>query len=151
MKAIVKFNTLFIVSDYDMKTINKVNKFRHEALNLYKGEGDKKDLVFSITTGPEAYYSKNGFQFNEDTIIGAPHAIMTIQIPKWRENKNEIQAWIREEIGMGIVYANEVEEQIETALVGIAADEATMNDSVTFDDGILADDEVASDEVVVGE
>lgn len=76
---------------------------------------------------------------------------MTIQIPKWRENKNEIQAWIREEIGMGIVYANEVEKQIETALVGIAADEATMNDSVTFDDGILADDDVASDEVVVGE
>lgn len=146
MKAIVKFNTLFIVSNYDMKTINKVNKFRHEALNLYKGEGDKKDLVFSVTTGLEAYYSKNGFQFKADTIAGDPHAVMAVQIPEWLEDKDAIQAWIREEIGMGIVYANEVEKQIETALVEIAVDEATMNASVTFDEEVPVSDEVVDGE-----
>lgn len=134
MKAIVKFNTLFLSSEYDTKTLEKVAKYRPDALQLVKGEGDDKEVVCAM--GVSNYCEGAGvfgITFANDSVTEPHVAVTSVRIPPECTTAESINNWIREHLGMAIVNCNKIEDQIKTALVEIAADEATMNAAITIE------------------
>ena len=81
MKAIVKFNNLFITSAYDIATLQKVKKFRPDALVLFKGEGKEKEPVCAIMVSKTASANSNGICFAKDSITAPKVATMSLELP----------------------------------------------------------------------
>lgn len=144
MKAIVKFNTLFLSSEYDTKTLKKVAQYRPEALQLVKGNGEDKEIVCAM--GASDYHETAGVfgvTFVNDSVTEPHVAVVSVKIPPECNTTETINNWIRAHLGMAIVNCNKIEEQIKNALVEIAADEATMNAAITIEND--AEPEVEAD------
>ena len=140
MKANVTINTLFVTSAYDMATLNKVKKFRPEALNLYEGDEKKKTCTCSIGVGSQDDIGKYGICFAKDSVTGEKVAALSRPVPADLKSAQEIHEWVNEEYGLVIVKCKKIEEQVATALTEIDADVASMNEAITVD-GETADAE----------
>lgn len=133
MKAIVKFNNLFITSKFNMATLKKVAKFRHEALNLTKGEGKEKTTVCVLSTGDKASYSPYGLVFAKDSVTAPNVATMAVELPSTLKTTDDINEWVRDKFGLSIVNCEKIEAQIDAAMTEIDADEAAMNAAITIE------------------
>lgn len=134
MKAIVKYNNLFITSAYDIETLKKVKKFRPDALVLYKGEGKEKEPVCAIAVSGSTSANNNGICFAKDSITTPKVAAMSIELPADLKSVDAINEWVRDRLGLAIVNCTKIEEQIAEAMTSIAADEAAMNAAITIED-----------------
>lgn len=141
MKAIVKFNNLFITSEYDIETLKKVKKFRPEAMTLYKGEGKEKEPVCAIMISKTASANQNGVCFAKDSVTAPKVATMAMELPTDLSTADKINEWVRDQLGLAIVNCTKIEEQIATALTEIANDEALMNAAITIEDEATPDAE----------
>lgn len=133
MKAIVKFNNLFITSKFNMATLKKVAKFRPEALNLTKGEGKEKTTVCVLSTGDKASYSPYGLVFAKDSVTAPNVATMAVELPSTLKTTDDINEWVRDKFGLSIVNCEKIEAQIDAAMTEITADEAAMNAAITIE------------------
>ena len=133
MKAIVKFNNLFITSKFNMATLKKVAKFRPEALNLTKGEGKEKTTVCVLSTGDKASYSPYGLVFAKDSVTAPNVATMAVELPSTLKTTDDINEWVRDKFGLSIVNCEKIEAQIDAAMTEIDADEAAMNAAITIE------------------
>lgn len=133
MKAIVKFNNLFITSEYDIDTLKKVKKFRPDALTLYKGEGKEKEPVCAILISKTASANENGICFAKDSVTTPKVAAMSMELPSDLDTADKINEWVRDKLGLAIVNCTKIEEQIANALNEIATDEAAMNAAITIE------------------
>lgn len=134
MKAIVKFNNLFITSNYNIETLQKVEKFRPDALVLYKGEGKEKEPVCAIGVSRNASANAMGVTFAKDSVTSPKVATMSIELPAGLTDATKINAWVRDILGLAIVNCNKIEDQIAAAMTEINADEAAMNAAITIED-----------------
>lgn len=133
MKAIIKYNALFIASEHDVATIEKVKKYYPEALTLYKGEGEEREPVCAIATGDFASANEYGVVFANDSISEPKVAMMGVEIPSELTSQDEVRAWVRDKFGMMLVNCNKIDQQITAALVEIRNDESAMNSFIIFD------------------
>lgn len=133
MKAIVKYNNLFITSAYDVATLKKVKKFRPDALTLYKGEGKEKEPVCAIMVSGSASANENGICFAKDSVTAPNVAAMSIELPADLKTTDAINEWVRDRLGLAIVNCTKIEEQIATAMTEINADEAAMTAAITIE------------------
>lgn len=133
MKAIVKYNNLFITSEYDMATLKKVNKFRPEALVLYKGEDKDKTVACMMGIGDEGSASPFGIIFAKDSVTAPNVATVTIALDSKLKTTDDINAWVRDQLGLAIVNCTKIEAQIANAMTEIAADEAAMNSAIVIE------------------
>lgn len=133
MKATVKYNSLFITSAYDIKTLEKVAKFRPDALDLYKGEGKEKEVVCSIAVSKKASANDLGITFAKNSATAPYVATMSIDLPDDANTTEKINAFVRDKLGLAIVNCLKIEEQIATALTEIASDEAAMDAVITIE------------------
>ena len=134
MKAIVKFNNLFITSAYNVETLKKVAKFRPDALVLYKGEGKEKEPVCAIGVSKNASANAMGVTFAKDSVTNPKVATMNIELPVGLTDATKINEWVRDMLGLAIVNCNKIEDQIAAAMTEIAADEAAMDAAITIED-----------------
>ena len=146
MKAIVKFNNLFITSKFNMATLKKVAKFRPEALNLTKGEGKEKTTVCVLSTGDKASYSPYGLVFAKDSVTAPNVATMAVELPSTLKTTGDINEWVRDKFGLSIVNCEKIEAQIDAAMTEIDADEAAMNAAITIENEAAPEAEAADAE-----
>ena len=146
MKAIVKFNNLFITSKFNMATLKKVAKFRPEALNLTKGEGKEKTTVCVLSTGDKASYSPYGLVFAKDSVTAPNVATMAVELPSTLKTTDDINEWVRDKFGLSIVNCEKIEAQIDAAMTEIDADEAAMNAAITIENEAAPEAEAADAE-----
>lgn len=146
MKAIVKYNNLFITSTYNIETLQKVEKFRPDALVLYKGEGKEKEPICDIGVGKTAHANQMGVTFAKDSVTTPKVATMSIELPAGLTDTAKINAWVRDKLGLAIVNCNKIEDQIAAAMTEIAADEAAMNAAITIEDDDAQPEHTEDDE-----
>lgn len=141
MKAIVKFNNLFITSAYDVATLAKVAKFRPDALSLTKGEGKEKTVLCMMGVGKKASYSPFGIVFEKDSVTAPKVATLTVELPESLKTTADINAWVRDNLGLAIVNCEKIEAQVAAAMTEIAADEAAMNAAITIENDVAPEAE----------
>lgn len=146
MKAIVKFNNLFITSAYDIATLQKVKKFRPEALVLFKGEGKEKEPVCAIMVSKTASANSNGICFAKDSITAPKVATMSLELPADLKTADAVNEWVRDRLGLAIVNCAKIEDQIAAAMGEINADEAAMNAAITIENEVAPETEAADAE-----
>ena len=146
MKAIVKFNNLFITSKFNMATLKKVAKFRPEALNLTKGEGKEKTTVCVLSVGDKASYSPYGLVFAKDSVTAPNVATMAVELPSTLKTTDDINEWVRDKFGLSIVNCEKIEAQVDAAMTEINADEAAMNAAITIENEVAPEAEAADAE-----
>lgn len=146
MKAIVKFNNLFITSKFDVATLKKVAKFRPEALNLTKGEGKEKTTVCVLGVGDKASYSPYGIVFSKDSVTAPNVATLAVELPASLKTTADINEWVRDKLGLAIVNCEKIEAQVDAAMAEIVADEAAMDAAITIENEAVPEAEAADAE-----
>lgn len=137
MKVSVKHNMMFIVSDYSLDELRKVERYHHEAMLLYAADGAE---VFRVTVSPMTSNVGNyGICFAYQGFDGK--AVFNCQIPYDRKTAEDVREWIIEEYGVILQNLSAVEEKISNAMNEIAATEAAVNNMIVIETD-SSDDEV---------
>ena len=127
MKVVISQNVMSIVSDYSLTDLERVAKFRPEALKLYTGEGNNKELDFVVKVSDyEGSFGRNGLVF-ADEAVGTHKAVISENLPQGLNTSEDIKEYIRETLGLAIVKGTAVESQIAAAMDEISADEAAID------------------------
>ena len=117
-----------IKSAHSIAEIKKVQKYRPEALVLYKGEGKDKEPVFAVGVGSGAgKINEFGATFGgQESSDGK--ATITIMVP---DGTKEPADWAQEYIGTAILKLNKVEEKFGEALNSIDTEVAAIRENIT--------------------
>lgn len=129
MKVSVKHNMMFIVSDYSLDELKKVNRYRREAMSLYAADGAETFRVDVSPMTPSA--SKYGVSFAHQGVDGK--AVFNCQISSDCKTAEDVREWIVEEYGMILQNLAMVEEKISNAMNEIAAAEAAVSNMIVVE------------------
>lgn len=129
MKIVISQNVMSVVSEYSLADLERVEKFRPEALKLYTDD-KHTDLDFVIKTGFEGSVGKLGLVF-ADEAVGTHKAVISETVPQGFETSDDIKEYVREEVGLSVVKGTAVEAQITAAMDEISADEAAIDACIT--------------------
>lgn len=118
-----------IESEHTLKEIQTLEKFRPKTLSLFEGDAGKKEEVFRIGTTVKgtgsinAYGATFGTQASKDG-----KATITMMIP---EGTEDTKRWAADVIGVSIIKLNKVEEQFESALAEVLAEQEAVEATIT--------------------
>ena len=117
-----------IESGIDLKTLQKVSKYRPNALCLFEGSGKDKEAVFAVgTTRGTGSISKYGASFGSATTVEGK-ATITMMIP---EGAGDPKQWVMEQVGTAILNLNKVEAQVEPAIAEIDGELEAIEGNIT--------------------
>lgn len=128
MKVIIAGQAIVINSELKFEDIQKIKKYRPEALTLYEGEGAEREPVFMIGTG-EASINKYGVTFAGATRDDAKQATLTITT---NYAGDDIKGFVADELGSAIIKLGKLEEQLPAVLAEIDAQVAAIQANITI-------------------
>lgn len=116
-----------IESSADLETIEKVAKYRPNALKLFEGTGKDKETVFAVDAGRGlGSINKYGVSFGAATTVDGK-ATVTIMIPEGTEDAKE---YVKEKVGVAILNLNKVEQQFAGAVSEIDTELANIEANI---------------------
>ncbi len=124
----VSGSAMIVESGYKLEDIKKLEKYRPEALKLYEGEGANKKMVYKVFTGKggAGAINENGATFGVNTTADG-RATITVIIP---DGVDDPKAWVEENVGVGILRLNKVEEQYAQFLADIDTEIAEIRENI---------------------
>lgn len=130
--AVIKIvgNVAVVESDAQLDAIEKLQKYRPEALRLYDGTGKDKEEVFAVCAAPKGNGSINryGASFGTATTVDG-NAIITLAIP---EGTSDPKKWAVDTIGTAILNLNKVEAQFAAKIDEIDAELADIESNISL-------------------
>lgn len=127
MKVIIAGQAIVINSELKFEDIQKIKKYRPEALTLYEGDGIDREPVFMIGTG-EASINKYGVTFSGATRDDERKATLTITT---NYAGDDIKGFVADELGGAIIKLGKLEEQLPAVLAEIDAQIAAIQANIT--------------------
>lgn len=123
--------SLVIKSAMKKEDLDTIKKYRPDALNLYEGEGDKKDIKFSVLLAKSGNGSvdKYGVAYAPDTTDADGLAEATIVLGNVGDDLKE---FIADTYGAAFKYLNALEDTLPDVIADILADKAAIMDSITI-------------------
>lgn len=130
-KIKVNGSVAVVTSGVKFEDFETVSKYRPEALKVYADE-EKTVLDFSVVAkkGSKGIMSVGGVIFGEKTRNEDGFACITIALPTTLEKVSEVSNYISDAYGAALVKLNKVEAGIPAALEDIAAEKATIAESI---------------------
>lgn len=138
MKAVIKYDTMFVVCDYTLEDLKKVEKARPSAMVLYDHDNNE---IFRVHAEDNRYgsISENGILFGRRSFEDGKAIFETNCFESSADaTKAEIVKWY----GPAFARLKKVEEQIAQALVEIKAEEEAVADMIIVETEAPTEDEV---------
>lgn len=118
-----------VESGAKLETIQKVAKYRPDALTLFKGTGKDKEEVFKVGAAKAGTGSINQYGASYGTATSADgKATITLVIP---DGTSDPKAWVMEKVGAAILNLNKVEAQFEGAIDEIDTELTAIEGNIT--------------------
>ncbi len=116
-------DAVVLTSDVKLEDIKTLEKYKPEALRLYKDdENGKKECVFTVgTTKGTGGLNALGALFSNTALDGSGRATFTCKVPEGATPEN-VKEKIAEMVGTGIISLKQVEAQIPEALAAVKAE-----------------------------
>ena len=128
--AVIKVtgSAMVVESDAKLADIKKLAKYRPDALKLFKGEGNGKELIFKVGAAAQGAGTINqyGASFGVNTTADGK-ATITAMIP---DGVSDPKAWVMDQVGVAILNLNKVEAQFAAAIADIDAEIAAINENI---------------------
>lgn len=119
-------NVAVIESEYDLKTLKTVEKYRPNALKLF--EEESKTPYFVVGTSDKGSMNQFGIMFGDETKTEDKVACVTVDLPS---GTGDIKDIVAEAFGCAIRNLNAVEAVIDEALDSIEADKQAVVDAIS--------------------
>ena len=117
-----------VESGFALEDLQKVEKFRPEALKLYEGEGNAKKITYAIcTTKGNGTINAIGAEFGETTTDDGK-ATISMLLPNGTKDPKK---WAEDHIGVAILKLKKIEEQIAPAMADVADEQAAVRAAIT--------------------
>lgn len=129
-KIVIAGDAVVVTSSVKKSDLEKVEKYRPEALNLMGGE-DNKDVVFKVstTTGEKGSFGKYGVEFNSETHDDEQLATVTLPL---KVTGADVRDQVAEKIGVAILNLNKVEAGIPAVLAEIDSEKQSILDNIAI-------------------
>lgn len=128
-KITVAGKAVIITSTLKLEDIKTVGKYRPKALSIYGGE-DGKEEIFAIKAGYHPSFSKFGICFTDAT---REDKLATITIITNYED-SDVEGYVADHFGAVITHLNKLEETLPSIIEEIAAERASVINSITVID-----------------
>ena len=128
-KIIVAGQAVVVTSSISLEDIEKIKKYRPDALVLYKGEGAEKEPDFKIGISCGAgSVGKYGVEFGCETHDEAKLASTTMVIPECVEDVDE---YVSDAIGAAVLKLNKLEKDLPKVLEEIDKERAEIKEMIS--------------------
>ena len=128
-KILVAGDAVIITSDVALEDIKTIKKYRPKALVLMGGE-DGKEKVFAMDwTKGSGGINTFSASFNGETRDDEKLATITMALPEGF--KGDVEEYIKEHIGVGIIHLNKLEDKLPAVLEEIKAEEAAILSNIS--------------------
>ena len=127
-KVRIAGNAMVLTSKLDFATIQKMEKYRRDALCLVEVKNDEENEIFRISTGKLSSISKYGIVFAEPNKDGK--ATATVLFP---EGVTDKRAYIKDNFASALFMLNDLEDAVKTACAELEADFAKLDEDIVED------------------
>ena len=115
-----------IESTMKLDEVKLMAKHRPGAMTLFEGDEKNSEELFKVFVGSgKGCIDKNGVVFGEANNDG--FATVTVLVP---DDVNDIKAWVNENIGMGLLYLNEIETYAGEVMSEILEEQTAINNAI---------------------
>lgn len=113
-------NALVIQSEVKMEDMLKVQKYRKDKLTVKKEINGQEVILFGVCADKKLnnIFNKTYAVFSEDNVTEDGYGVITLEISNSTEGLPTVEDVI-DECGEGLIYLNQIEKQMETALYAI--------------------------------
>lgn len=130
MKTAICGDSFVITSDFTLEQLKKVSKFRPSALQLKGGEDNKQTLYTVLTSDNPGGFNNVGAIFGSEAHDGSGKATITMDVNELPgEDKPKA---IAEEYGRGLSYLKQIEENLQSVIDEITAEQNAIIEAITF-------------------
>ncbi len=129
MKTSISGDALVITSDFTLDQLKKVSKFRPDALKLKGGEDGKQTLYTVIACDKPGGFNNVGAIFGSKAHDGSGKATITMDVNcvPGEDKRKAVAA----EFGRGLSYLKQIEENLQTVIEEIDAEQTAIEESIT--------------------
>lgn len=122
-KITIVGEAVVVTSEIKMEDLKKVAKYRPEALIVYRDD-EKKEPIFRVGVARGASagcISKLGAEFGSVAHDGSGKATITLTLANVNDD-SDIKEIVAEQVGVGILHLNKVEEMLPGVIAEIDAE-----------------------------
>lgn len=113
-----------LISDISVETLDKLETFRPEALQLLD---EKKEPIFAVTTGPYGHMGTFGVCFDSKTPTNKAQLTLNLPVNMTNAEKKE---YIKTKFGLALLKLNKLETNIQADAANLAADFDSVERSI---------------------
>jgi hypothetical protein len=113
-----------LISDISVETLEKLETFRPEALQLLD---EDKEPIFAIATGPHGHMGSFGVCFDSKTPTNKAQLTLNLPVNMTNAEKKE---YIKTKFGLALLKLNKLEANIQADAASLAADFDSVERSI---------------------
>lgn len=126
-KVTIVGNAVVVTSTLKLEDIRIVGKYCPEALSVYEGKDNEKE-VFAIRAGNDEAFSKYGICFAQETRDENKYATITLAMDY---NGDDVKEFVADRFGSMISNLNKLEETLPKIIEKIAAERSALMQNIT--------------------